>query len=138
MRVSVSKNRNSLESGDEYFLLNRDAFYEHVDREDFECRKSTIIEATYHENWFEIDNAFLPPILFIKDGKVKFINGRHRTALLFSYLTEIPVIFLSPSASRFASATEVIENKSLIGKLVQSLKPDRLFEFPDLPVKNLG
>jgi len=137
MRVSISNNRNSLEYGDNYFVINRDDFYEYVDQKDFECRNSLTIVSAYHESWFEAENAFLPPILFIHQGKIQFINGRHRTALLFESLVEIPVIFLSPNAKKFSTIEEILSNKELINKLAKPLQLDQHFEFPDLPIRNL-
>ncbi|SEF92975.1 hypothetical protein [Vibrio hangzhouensis] len=134
MRISISKNRSSLESGDGYFVLSRDVFFDHVDIEDFECRKSSMIEPAYHQNWFEAETMFLPPIMYFKDGKIRFINGRHRTALLFDYLTEIPVVFLSADASRFASTMEIERTQMLLDRLLTPLDVHKYFDFPTLPI----
>jgi hypothetical protein len=138
LRVSISKNRSSLESGDRYYVLNRDYFNEYVDKEDFDCRKSLTIEQAYHKNWFEIENKFLPPILFFYNGKIQFINGRHRTALLFESLSEIPVIFLSSDAKFGATDEEVRLNLELLNKITKPMDSDQCFEFPDFAIKDLG
>ncbi|HGS4466414.1 TPA: hypothetical protein ACMDWH_002919 [Vibrio metschnikovii] len=138
MRVSISKNRPSLESGDDYFVLSREVFFEYVDLEDFECRKSKTIEPVYNQNWFEVETMFLPPIMYFKDGRIRFINGRHRTALLFEYLSEIPAVFLSASASRFASAAEIENNQILMDSVLIPLNLDKFFNFPVLPITNFS
>ncbi|MEZ9302984.1 hypothetical protein BCT94_04045 [Vibrio breoganii] len=138
MRISVSKNRSSLESGDKYFVLSRGVFFDHVDNEDFTCRKSSTIEPAYHQNWFEAEAMFLPPIMYFKDGKIRFINGRHRTALLFEFLTEIPVVFLSADASRFTSTIEIERTQMLMDRLLTPLNVHKYFDFPTLPIVNFG
>ncbi|WP_133468027.1 hypothetical protein [Paraglaciecola marina] len=138
MRVSISKNRSCLDSGDRYYVLNRDYFNEYVDKEDFNCRKSLSIEQAYHKNWFEVENKFLPPILFFYNGKLQFINGRHRTALLFEFLSEIPVIFLSPDAKLRITDDEVRFNLGLLNKIAKPMESAQCFEFPDFAIKDLG
>ncbi|HAS8552180.1 TPA: hypothetical protein I7777_21915 [Vibrio vulnificus] len=134
MRVSISKNRSSLESGDEYFVLSREVFFDYVDIEDFECRKSQTIEPAYNLRWFEAETMFLPPIMYFKGGKIRFINGRHRTALLFDYLSKIPVIFLSAGASRLASTVDIEHTQMLMDSLLNPLDVDKHFDFPTLPI----
>ncbi len=138
MRVSISKNRSSIESGDKYFVLNRDYFSEYVDQEDFHCRKSLRIEHVYHEGWFETENKFRPPILYFDNGKIHFINGRHRTALLFEFLSDIPVIFLSPDAKPRVTDEEIRFNFGLLNKIAKPMISDQCFEFPDLSIRDLG
>ncbi|EJV9415944.1 hypothetical protein BOO22_21100 [Vibrio cidicii] len=138
MRISISKNRSSLESGDKYFVLSREVFFDYVDLEDFECRKSNTIEPAYHRHWFEAETMFLPPIMYFKDGKIRFINGRHRTALLFDHLSEIPVIFLSAGASCFASTGEIEHTQMLMDSMLNPLDVDKYFDFPTLPIVNFS
>ncbi|ELV8627132.1 hypothetical protein QNF03_003839 [Vibrio cidicii] len=138
MKVSISRNRPSLESGDDYFVLSREVFFEYVDREDFECRKSIKIEPVYNQDWFDIDSMFLPPIMYFKDGRIRFINGRHRTALLFDYLSEIPVVFISASSSRFASTAEIQSTQRLMDSVLLPIAIDKCFNFPTLPKKSFS
>ena len=136
--VSISHNRSCLESNDGYFILNRQSFLKYVNVDDFECRKSKKITPAYHQNWFENENNFLPPIMYFKDGKISFINGRHRTALLYNYLNEIPVIFLSASASYFSSPTEINHNQKLMDQVLNPIDLNTYFNFPNLPIINFS
>ena len=138
MKVFISKKRSSVESGDEYFVLNRDDFNEYVDRDDFNCRKAVHLEHKFHKNWFDSDNKFLPPILYFNRRKIQFINGRHRTALLFEFLPEIPVIFLSPDAKLRVTNEEKRFNVGLLYKIAKPMLSRQYFEFPNFPIKNLG
>ena len=140
MRVLISKNRSSLETDDGFFTITRQAFHLNVDTNDFVCRKVRDIEHVFSVDWFDEGEPlhFHPPICFIKNGKIKFINGRHRTELLLKYLEKIPVIFLSHKASAFSSVDEQLKIKEMIERICEPLKSGTSFNFPELPLRKFS
>jgi hypothetical protein len=79
------------------FWISRTSFYKHFDQEDFLQRDAQDVDPSYLDDWFntDIDGTkyfILPTVQFISD-ETQFINGRHRTAVLLSYLDEIPLAF---------------------------------------------
>ena len=76
-------------------LIDTEKFFIYVDSEDLAHRESGIIKDAYHRDWFfvyEGSEYFIPPAVFITNGSIKFINGRHRTLLLAKYLKKFPVL----------------------------------------------
>ncbi|OFZ97308.1 MAG: hypothetical protein A3H35_13070 [Betaproteobacteria bacterium RIFCSPLOWO2_02_FULL_62_17] len=114
---------------DEPFLVSRDAFLRLFDQHDFHCRDRKKVEPAYSEEWFtgvsgEIRGFLLPAVQFIA-GKTQFISGRHRTAVLLPYLTELPIAF--------ATINPVPEEFRLRLQL-QPLVWGAIIEIPGLPM----
>ncbi len=54
-----------------------------------------MIEDCYHKEWFSVIDGkayFIPPAIYIDNGKILFINGRHRAILLARHSEEFPVL----------------------------------------------
>ena len=80
---------------DRLILVDVKKLLAHADPADLKCRDSEVIEDLYHPDWFFEYNGeeyFSPPAVYIEDGVVKFINGRHRTLLLSQYLEAFPLL----------------------------------------------
>ena len=82
-------------SSDRLILVNSKKLFEFADEDDVKCRNSEIIADLYHPDWFftfDGHDYFSPPAIYIVDGVVKFINGRHRTILLSRHLDAFPML----------------------------------------------
>jgi hypothetical protein len=80
---------------DRVILVSSKKLMKYVDEADLECRNSKVIEDLYHKDWFFSYNDepyFTPPAIYIDDGKILFINGRHRAILFARHLEEFPVL----------------------------------------------
>jgi hypothetical protein len=79
---------------DRPFLIKREEFMRCVDTENFACRDSATVQDRYLAAWFHwIDGeCFLNlPAFYLRNGRVFFINGRHRTVLLSRHLDRLPM-----------------------------------------------
>ena len=105
----------------------RDVFEREFDQQDFHCRDSQAIDRNYSKHWFYEDSQgrlwFRVPTVQIVLGATQFINGRHRTAVLFREIARIPMAFTA------GPAQEQAERLGL--EPVSIGEPIRL---PDLPV----
>lgn len=113
------------------FSVSRDLFLQYFDQEDYlRDRDSRYVIPAYLANWFHTaaDGALvfeIPTVQFVR-GKTVFISGRHRTAVLWQYITEVPMAF---------EDTEK-EKHHLISRM--ALPPLAMHEFiklPDLPMR---
>ncbi len=79
------------------FWISRATFFSKFDLKDFSCREEPNVIHAYRSEWFrQLDTGelhFIIPTVSIVAGKTQFINGRHRTAVLLSYLEEVPIAF---------------------------------------------
>ncbi len=109
------------------FWVSRNAFVEHFDQEDFLCRGAKEVEHCYLPEWFHehagITRFLLPTVQFI-GGKTQFISGRHRTAVLLTYLKELPMSF-----SCINKPPQAFFDRSGL----RPLSLQSLIELPDLP-----
>jgi hypothetical protein len=116
----------TLES-DRAFWVSRDLFEREFDQRDFRCRDSQEIDVNYSKHWIYEDSHgtlwFRVPTVHIVSGATQFINGRHRTAVLFGQIDRIPVAFAGGLAQDMASRLE-LEPVSMNGPI----------ELPDLPI----
>lgn len=82
-------------ASDKPYWLTRESFLAHFDQDDFLCRESQEITNAYLASWFvdvtENPRRFMLPAVQLIEGKTQFINGRHRTAVLFNSMHEIPI-----------------------------------------------
>ena len=99
-----------------------------VDQEDFACRESQI-KPVYLANWFYSttggERRFLLPAFYLKRGRVYFVNGRHRTALLLDHLDLLPMSLADVDVDSCAILARIVDKE---------LDPEEQFELPDLPI----
>lgn len=82
-------------SSDRLILVNAKELMSRVDVDDLRCRNSQTIQNFYHKEWFfefKGEPYFDPPAIYINQGIIKFINGRHRSILLSRHLDEFPLL----------------------------------------------
>jgi len=74
----------------------------------------------------------LVPSFYIVDDKARVGMGRHRLTMLSRHMTEIPAAF----EKKFSKSNEMerILNRIVLRKMNDFEK----FEYPDLPIDNLG
>lgn len=112
---------------DKAFWITKETFEHEFDQQDFLFRSVQLVDSNYSKHWFYIDNEgrnrFLLPTVQIVSGATQFINGRHRTAVLFSKIHKIPMAFSAGGAQDLA--------QSLLLDAVPEGEP---IEFPDLPI----
>ena len=80
---------------DRLILVSGKALLQYTDSTDLQCRDSEEIDDCYHRDWFfEYNNEkyFEPPAIYITEGVIKFINGRHRSILLSRHIEEFPLL----------------------------------------------
>jgi hypothetical protein len=115
-------------SDDNYYWIYWEQFVKIVDKNDLACRNSKEIKPFYCSKWFHVvsgENKFIPPAIYIDNGVVKFINGRHRTLLLAKYLSVIPIAVSNISFSNLETLKTAIKSEIQSGEYI---------ELPDLPV----
>lgn len=112
---------------DSAFWVPHDVFERAFDQSDFHCRNQNLVELNYSRHWFyfdnEGDNRFLLPTVNVVSGKTQFINGRHRTAVLFERLDRVPIAFVIGRALHLAECLGL-----------EPLKNNEQIELPDLPI----
>ncbi|MDY0040188.1 MAG: hypothetical protein RBS57_07725 [Desulforhabdus sp.] len=118
-------------------MIRASAVATHFDQRDLACRQNSDkkFEIKYHENWIHRD-LFCVPSFYMRNGKAFVGIGRHRFKLLSKFLPEFPAGF---EGFKGFEGKYKIESKKVYDKIViRDLDPDELFEFPDLPIENLG
>lgn len=113
---------------DRAFWVPREVFEAKFDLGEFnEFRDAQEVERNYAKQWFYFDRSgnrrFLLPAVHYYNGSTEFINGRHRTAVLFNELNQIPMA-LTPSAVKAL----------LPGSHLIQLEENEQFTLPDLPM----
>lgn len=91
MNVKVIKTKSS----DRLILVDSAKLMEYVVSKDMKCRNTDIVEDAYHRDWFyeyEGEVYFTPPSAYIENGRILFIDGRHRSILLARYLKKFPFL----------------------------------------------
>lgn len=116
-------------------MIRASAVATHFDQTDLACRQNSDkeFEIKYHENWIHREkHLFCVPSFYIRKGKAFVGIGRHRFTLLSKLVIEFPAGFEEFKDNK----RESIEVYDKI--VIRDLDPDRQFEFPDLPIENLG
>jgi len=112
---------------DRAFWVSRDVFELAFDQSDFHRRNAQEIDANYSKHWFRVDSHgtswFKMPTVHVVSGATQFINGRHRTAVLFGQIDRIPVAFAEGLAQEMASRLGL-----------EPVTMNEPFELPDLPI----
>ena len=113
------------------YWIKKTDFLKYFCQHDAQFRLPTVLVHAYLVEWFRCYDTltFTMPGIHFVDGKTEFFNGRHRTALLFKFLDELPFSF-ETNSSNDERLLSVIPKRPL-------LPTDRLF-VPDLPIwKNM-
>lgn len=114
---------------DQPYWVSKDSFLHYFDQDDFHCRIVQQPDPCYLANWFFIAagnrHSFVLPTVHFVAGKTQFINGRHRTAVLFDHLDEIPLAF----AFQAGSDSSIFERME-----VRALDANVEIELPDLTI----
>jgi hypothetical protein len=112
---------------DRAFWLSRDIFEREFDQQDFYCRNSQRVDRNYSRHWFHKDSqgnlCFQIPTVQIVSGATQFINGRHRTAVLFQEIDRLPIAFTVGPAQEMARRLGL-----------EQLSVAEAIELPDLPL----
>jgi len=115
---------------DRAYWIRWAAFLECLDHADFACRDSETIRDCYLSSWFYDANGekrFNLPAFFLREGYARFINGRHRTALLSRYLDVLPMAL---------TYADQLSEKVLEGMVLRGIEPDEIIVLPDLPIED--
>ena len=128
---------------DTFYLIKVAEFMRIVDQSDLAQRNSENIENAYHEHWLSPcqDGSYLfhAPQFYLTKGVAKFINGRHRMVLLSQYLKVIPMALTNMDGYPiWAANPHQTSAQSLSQISMGKLTEEKVFTFPDLPVKYLG
>jgi hypothetical protein len=89
---------------DQPFWLKRDDFRRFVHFQNYMCRDvQHVYLNAYLQDWFRPKGSagilrFLLPTVYLKDGQIYFINGPHRTAVLFAHLDTLPMALATAAA----------------------------------------
>lgn len=92
---------------DAVFWVPRSVFDLNFDLNDFRDREVINIDLGYMSEWFFDDNGkvyFDLPVINFINGKTQFVNGRHRTEVLYRLIDCIPMGFVDGEARDFAVA----------------------------------
>jgi len=115
---------------DEPFWISKDAFRAYFDQHDFNFyREAEVVHLAYRRDWF-IDlngvSKFVLPIVTFIGSKTQFINGRHRTIVLFPHLAELPIAL----ATTHLSPSQIALREAIPKRPLYLSEPMNL---PDLP-----
>lgn len=120
-------------NGYKIVLIRASAVVTHFDQTDLANRQNSDkrLELKYHTNWIYRD-FFSVPSFYIQKGKAFVGIGRHRFSLLSQLLEAFP--------AGFEEYNEC--NKDSLGVydeiVVRDIMPNEMFEYPDLPIEDLG
>ncbi len=129
MEVKIQKTAST----DRLFLVDAKKLMEYEN--DIACRNSQTIENVYHKDWFFEQCNFLyftPPAAYIFNGKIFFINGRHRTILLSRYLNEFPFLIGNIDLDHFGLTPKAISLEVMTIIKAKDVKEHSSFTLPDL------
>lgn len=111
----ISRKLQITANSDRIFLVRAADLVNYFDEHDLACRDSDTILDYYHPNWFDQDDEdgsfFTPPAFYFKNGRVIFINGRHRTLLLIKYLRFLPVLLTKSDAHNLHMISQISEKE---------------------------
>src|SRR5690242_20683491 len=113
---------------DRPYLIKRDDFMSAVDRIDLACRDSDVIKDAYLCKWFFWRNgrpSFRLPSFQLNSGRTIFINGRHRTVMLFRHMNSIPMAITGVIGEKSSEVLDAIVDRPL--------SEDSTITLPDLP-----
>ncbi|MCC7200974.1 MAG: hypothetical protein IT483_15810 [Gammaproteobacteria bacterium] len=112
--------------------MRRCDFEQFVHRQNYLCRDvQQVYTHAYLQDWYSPAEGALPrrfflPVVDLRDNCIKFINGRHRTAVLAAHLDLLPMALAQPLDGAAPPLFERIRYSDLALHTVISL--------PDLPM----
>ena len=128
---------------DKHFLINSAAFMEIVDEWDLAQREHQIIEDCYNKTWFNCEKdgipKFIPPAFCLKGGNTSFINGRNRIVLLIRHMERVPMALANMDGYPITAEKPSAESEEVLSFIaVRPIDLNEVFDFPDLPIEDLG
>jgi hypothetical protein len=117
-------------STDRPFWIRRADFLGHVHMQNYMCREvQWVYPYAYLKDWFRDNEGvrfFSLPSVWLNDGRITFINGRHRTAVLSEHLEMLPMAAITNGGDGDDALFNSIK--------YADLKLDGVIQVPDLPV----
>ena len=114
-------------------LIRASSIHELFDQKNLASRQNSHrpVLDKYHENWIH-NGTILVPSFNIRNDKAKVGMGRHRLTMLSRHMSEIPAAF-----ERRYSSSSILEE--MLNKIViRDLEEFEEFDYPNLPIENLG
>ena len=127
---------------DRLILFDAKKLLAHADAVYLKFRNTEVIEDLYHPDWFfeyKGEEYFKPPAVYIEDGIIKFINGKHRTQLLSKYLDTFPLLIgnldrdcdgETPTAKSIAVLNEITADQFIEHSVFKNLPELDFGDFP--------
>ncbi len=114
-------------------LIRVSAVQEIFDQDDLSKRQNAHFPVLdkFHKNWIH-NGVILVPSFHIIDDKARVGMGRHRFTMLSRHMKEIPAAF----ERRFSNSGNLEKIYSRI--VLRELNEFEEFEYPDLPIEDLG
>lgn len=110
---------------DKYYLVRVFDLLAHDN--DIHRRDADVVEDYYRSDWFP-EGDFELPAFYLQDGKVFFINGRHRTVVLSRVLDSLPMALTSIDAA----SADVLSSM-----VISEMNPGDEFELPNLRIEQI-
>ena len=120
---------------DRLFIVCSIKLMKNVDQADLDCRNTKNVEDLYHKNWFYDYNGseyFIPPAAYIQNGRILFINGRHRAILLARHIKSFPFLIGNLDLVNFGSRENDNSIRVLNNIKVKDMEEHSTFDFPEL------
>ncbi len=120
---------------DRLILVSSEKLMDYADEADLNCRNSQAIVDLYHKDWFYDYNDepyFSPPAIYIKNGSILFINGRHRAILLSRHLEKFPVLIGSLDMDHCGGSPTVNSIRALASIQAGEILEHTNFQLPEL------
>jgi hypothetical protein len=121
-----------IKSTDRPFWIKREDFQRLVHIQNYMCREEQYVYPNaYLNEWFGPPDgkgirSFSVPAVWLKGGRITFINGRHRTAVLVEHLEILPMALTNDAGD---------DHESLFNSIKHSdLNLNDLIQIPDLPI----
>lgn len=117
---------------DRPYWIRRAGFQEVVHHDNYLCRDVQRVHAmAYLDEWFVDEGPgsrlrFRLPAVYLDGGRIKFINGRHRTAVLVEHMELLPMAF-----SKQPERTDITVFDTIVHSGIALGCP---FELPTLPL----
>ena len=131
MNVRVTKTVAS----DRLILVNSAKLMAHIDQEDISCREANTIKDEYHKDWFHESSGvtyFTPPAAYIENGRIKFINGRHRCILLARHLQTFPFLIGNIDSDHIDGKPTSVSLDVMSDIKEDDLEENTIFRLPEL------
>ena len=114
-------------------LIRASAVRDIFNQQDLFTRQNAYLPVVnkYHVNWIH-NGIILVPSFYIIDTEARVGMGRHRITMLSRHMEEIPAAF----ERRFSESNNL---ETMLDKIVvRKMNEYEEFEYPDLPIEDLG